>query len=221
MLLPLSSRSRFLVSLSQRNCWASIQLRLLHKYDPLIRFCCFFHLIPPNCQKCQAHFLPAKIFVNASMAKILQKKLSGQKLDRNKLRGKKLNGKKIEQKSATKIRQRTRFFDRRYWAKYKFCGVPTQMGGCRFRRGQAGCQGGLRLVQQHHHYNLYINIITVKTTIINIVKLAAKGVLQALQHQPIQKYLPYKVVGWGMLSSIKEFHFHRDSCHVGRLLLQH
>ena len=86
--------------------------------------------------------------------KILQKKLSGQKLDRNKLRGKKLNGKKIEQKVATKIRQRTRFFDRRYWAKYKFCGVPTQMGGCRFRRGQAGCQGGLRLVQQHHHHQL-------------------------------------------------------------------
>ena len=28
------------------------------------------------------------------------------------------------------------------------------MGGCRFRRGQAGCQGGLRLVQQHHHHQL-------------------------------------------------------------------
>ena len=72
--------------------------------------------------------------------------------------------------------------------------------------------------------NLYNNIFTLKTTIniiINIVKLAANGGLQVLQHQPIQKYLPYKVVGWGMLSSIKEFHFHRDGCHVGRLLLQH
>ena len=139
--------------------------------------------------------------------KYYKKKLSGQKLDRNKLRGKKLNGKKIEQKVATKIRQRTRFFDRRYWAKYKFCGVPTQMGGCRFRRGQAGCQGGLRLVQQHHHHQLVHQNLAKEATV--------------LQHQPIQKSLPYKVVGWGMLSSIKEFHFHRDGCHVGRLLLQH
>ena len=58
--------------------------------------------------------------------------------------------------------------------------------------------------------NLYNNIFTLKTTIniiINIVKLAAKGGLQVLQHQPTQRYLPSHS-GWlGMLSSLPEFLF--------------
>ena len=63
----------------------------------------------------------------------------------------KLGKKKL---SGNKNWAKKKLFGKRYWAKYKFCGVPTQMGGCRFRRGQAVCQGGLQLLQQHHHHQL-------------------------------------------------------------------